>query len=253
MRIAYYALHYGKEYLAHSVRSVQGAVDEIHMLYTARPSFGVSTDAKNPDSLEELKREAHRFAEKPIIWHQADWDSEGQHRDTILAVARVRKASVIATVDADELWDTETLSRCLDYVEQTPKPGVGRYRASFLHFWRSLDYVCRDPCMPERVIDVRSFPGTIDYLPAEIQTKPVYHFGYAQSDALMQYKWKIHGHQADLRPAWVDRFLTWQPGEMDVHPTNLNFWNPERIDDASREVVQRLLGDHPYFGRERIR
>lgn len=253
MRIAYYALHYGKEYLAHSIRSVQGAVDEIHILYTATPSFGCSTTAVNPDKLEELQREASRFATKPIIWHHGSWTHEGQHRDTIIEIARARHASVIATVDADELWDPDTLAACLDWVERTPKAGVGRYRASFLHFWRSFDYVCRDPCMPERVIDVRSFPGQIDYLPNEIQGKPVYHFGYAQSDALMAYKWKIHGHQAELRRGWTERFMGWQPGQLDVHPTNVNFWNPEPIDPASKEVISRLLGDHPYYGMNVIR
>jgi hypothetical protein len=249
VRIAYYALHYGKEYLAYSIRSVQDAVDEIHILYTAKPSFGHDTDAVNPDTLSELEREAARFAVKPIIWHHGNWTQEGQHRDTIIEIAKERGATVIATVDADELWDTATLARCLDWVECTPKSGAGRYRAGFVHFWRSLDYVCRDACTPERVIDVRLFPGEIDYLPKEIQTSPVYHFGYAQSEALMRYKWKIHGHQSDLRPGWIDRFAAWQPGDMDVHPTNeRGFWNPEPVDTATRGVVDKILGDHPYHG-----
>lgn len=252
MRIAYYALHYGKEYLAHSVRSIQGAVDEIHMLYTPRPSFGHDTRATNPDTLDELKREAHRFATKPIVWHVGMWFGEGQHRDEIIGIAKKRGASVIATVDADEIWDPGTLSACLDYVEKTPKAGVGRYRTSFLHFWRSFDNVCRDPCMPERVIDVNQFPGTIDYIPNEVQTKPVYHFGYAQSEALMRYKWQIHGHQAELRSGWIDQFLNWQ-GQMDMHPTNRDFWNPEATDEVTKGVIARILGDHPYFGMNPIR
>lgn len=253
MRIAYYALHYGKEYLAHSIRSVQDAVDEIHILYTERPSFGYNTWDTNPDTLPELQREAARFAKKPVVWHSGDWHGEGQHRDAIIRIAKARGASVIATVDADEVWDTETLAACLDRVEYLPMAGVGRYRASFLHFWRSFNTVCRDPCMPERVIDVREFPGEINYLPNEIQIRPVYHFGYAQSEALMRYKWKIHGHQSELRKGWIDRFLAWKPGDRDVHPTNLNFWNPEPADEETRKIIVRLLGDHPYFGRDAIR
>ena len=252
MRIAYYALHYGKEYLAHSIRSIQGAVDEIHVLYTAKPSFGHGTDAANPDTLEELKREAARFAAKPVIWHPGTWHHEGQHRDAIIDVARNRGASVVVAVDADELWDPATLKASLDSVEHAPRPGVGRYRARFVHFFRSFGYICRDACAPERVIDVRAFPGEIGHL-GEAQDCPVYHFGYAQSEALMRYKWKIHGHQSDLRPGWIDRFVGWRPGDLDVHPTNdRGFWNPEPTDPATAEVLARLLGDHPYYGLEII-
>lgn len=254
MRIAYYALHYGKEYLAHSIRSVQDAVDEIHVLYTLHPSFGVGTRATNPDTLEDLQREASRFATKPVVWHHGSWSHEGQHRDAIIAIARERGASVVATVDADELWDAATLATCLDWVERTPKPGVGRYRASFVHFWRSFNHVCRDPAMPERVIDVRQFPGTVDYLPSEVQLKPVLHFGYAQSEPLMRYKWQIHGHQSELRRGWMDRFVNWQPCEPDVHPTNeKGFWNPEPTDAATKALVDQLLGDHQYHGSDVIR
>lgn len=253
MRIAYYALHYGKEYLAHSVRSVQDSVDEIHMLYTFQPSFGVPTSAKNPDSLDELKREAGRFANKPIVWHTVNCRREGEHRDSIIEIARSRGASVIAVVDADEIWDPSALTASLDFVEKTPKPGVGRYRASFIHFWRSFSHVCRDPLMPERVIDLRSWMGTIDYLPSEVQTSPVLHFGYAQSETLMRYKWMIHGHQNDLRSGWVEKFMSWLPGQTNVHPTNENFWNPEPIDASTKSLVDKMLGDHPYNGLSVIR
>jgi len=253
MRIAYYALHYGKEYLAHSVRSVQDAVDEIHMLYTATPSFGHATAMSCPDSLDELKREAHRFATKPIIWHQGTWYNETQHRNAAVDIAKSVGASIIAVVDADELWAPMALAACLDFVEKTPKPSVHRYRAQFLHFWRSFDNVCRDSSLPERVIDVRQPSGLIESLPGDVQVKPVYHFGYAQSDALMRYKWGgCHGHQDELRAGWLDRFLNWQ-GQMDVHPTVTDLWNPEATDSETRADVQKLLGDHPYFGQNPIR
>ena len=120
MRIAYYALHYGKEYLAYSIRSIQDAVDEIHILYTAKPSFGHGTDAVNPDTLVELEREAMRFATKPIIWHPGTWAQEGQHRDTIIEIAKQRGATVIATVDADELSKMSRDGRILNCVVEGP-------------------------------------------------------------------------------------------------------------------------------------
>lgn len=253
MRIAYYALHYGKEYLAHSVRSIQDAVDEIHMLYSAKPSFGIPTAEINPDSLEDLKIEAARFATKPIVWHYGQWNGEGQHRDAINEIGLDRGASVVAVVDADELWHPEAFRSSLDMIENSPKPGVNRYRTWFAHLWRSFGYICLDPCVPERFIDLRCPGGVIDYLPREAQTHPVYHFGYAQSEALMRYKWKIHGHQNDLRPNWMERFMNWKPGDLDMHPTNENFWNPEPTDADTKAVLRRLLHDHPYYGREIIR
>lgn len=256
MKIAYYALHYGKEYLAHSIRSVQDAVDEVHVLYTPQPSFGHFTSAKNPDSRDELRAEADRFAKKPVVWHDGNWWAEAVHREAIISIAAKRGANIVVAVDADEVWDTDTLRASLSWVEDHPKPGVSRYRAWFIHFWRSFRHVCRDPAMPERVLDLRvgsGITGSVDYLPREVQQKPVFHFGYAQSEALMRYKWQIHGHQNELRPGWVDKFVGWQPGVDDVHPTNERFWNPEPVDPATAADVERLLGDHPHRGVELIR
>lgn len=252
--IAYYALHYGKEYLAHSVRSVQDAVDEVHVLYSPGPSFGhAGTGAANPDTPEELRREAVRFATKPVVWHAGAWGSEGAHRGAAVALAREVGAGLAVAVDADELWDPWTLRECLAWVAANPRPGVRRYRARFLHFWRSLGWVCRDAAMPERVVDLRADGDAVDGLPAEVQVRPVYHAGYAQSEALTAYKWTIHGHQAELRPGWLDRFRAWRPGDGDAHPTNVDFWHPEPADPVTRAVVDVLLGDHPYYGLELIR
>ncbi len=252
-RIAYYTLHYGKEYLAHSIRSIQDSVDEIHMLYSATPSFGFPTAESNPDSLEEMVREAAKFATKPIVWHTGKWHGEGHHRDAINQIAKDRGTSLIAIVDADELWHPETFAASLNWIEQHPKPGINRYRTWFVHLWQSFGYICRDPCVPERFVDLRCPGGAVDYLPREIQAHPVYHFGYAQSEALMRYKWKIHGHQSELRPRWLERFMTWKLGDTDMHPTNENFWTPEVTDAGTKAVIDRLLYDHPYYGREIIR
>lgn len=248
-RIAYYPLHYGREYLAHSIRSIQDAVDEIHILYTDVPSFGHNSGAACPESEAALAGQAHRFLTKPLFWHKGRWSRENEHRDTIRGIASDRGCYLVLAVDADEIWDPATASALLDAADQ--HNAAGSIGAKFVHFWRSLDWVCHDPCMPIRVIDLRHPWQTAWY--GALQAEPVLHFGYAQSEALIRYKWTCHGHQRELRGDWLGRFASWQPGQGDVHPTNANFWNPVPVDDHLKGLVRSLLHDHPYYGKGIIR
>jgi len=252
-RIAYYALHYGTDYLSWSIRSVQDAVDEIHVLYTPTPSFGHATDVPCPDTREALVIAAHRFARKPIHWHVGAWRGEGEHRNAIDAIARAAGAGLVLAVDSDEIWDRRSLESSLAWVEAHPVAGVSRYRVWFDHFWRSFSWVCHDPCRPERILDLRGAYGSAADLPHEAQICPVLHFGYAQREDIMRYKWRIHGHQDELRHGWLDRFLIWQPGEGDVHPTNLDFWTPVPTPPDLARLLDEQLGDHPYRGQAVIR
>ena len=77
--------------------------------------------------------------------------------------------------------------------------------------------------------------------------------GYAQTPEIICYKMQIHGHLAEWRPNWYeDKFLAWQPGVKDVHPTcRDNFWEPKPyVDDGT---LEKLTFDHPYFGRDIIK
>lgn len=249
MRIAYYALHYGAEYLAWSIRSIQDAVDEIHVLYTDVPSYGHTQGAVCPDSEVDLRRESERFLTKPLVWHRGHWSNEGEHRNAIRDIARVRGANLVLTVDADELWDPTTAKAALDFAEVSD---AGNTLVRFCHFWRSFNWVCDDPCMPVRVLNLNHAPNTVAYLSP--QEWPVFHFGYAQSLAIMQYKWTCHGHQSELLPRWMEeKFLGWGPGMKDVHPTNReNFWEPKPVDQSRAEKLKELLGDHPNFEKDLI-
>lgn len=247
-RIAYYALHYGCEYLAWSIRSIQDAVDEIHILYAPEPSYGHRTTVSCPETEAQLKEQAHRFSTKLIVWHRGTWTNEGAHRTAIVQIAADRNADTVLAVDADELWDLDTVDEALQTVEQTR--GMGSVRVRFAHFWRSFNHVCTDPSMPTRIIDMRH-PDPVGYLSP--QTWPVFHFGYAQSEATMRYKWQIHGHQPELRSGWLDRFASWKPGDRDVHPTNeANFWDPKSVEPSMRSKLEELLHDHPYWNVDRI-
>lgn len=252
-RIAFYALHYGKEYLAWSIRSIQDAVDEVHIVYSEKPSFGHSTKARCPDTEDELREQAHRFANVPIYWHKGEWKNEGAHRSMVGLIAAERSARMILVVDADELWAPGQAADAMNIVERDRRPGRA-VRVAFVHFWRSFDWVCIDGAMPERIIDMcHKDRGPDRYLSS--QEYPVYHFGYAQSEEIMRYKWQIHGHQNELRKGWMrDKFLNWNPSIKDVHPTCADgFWSPEPTGENTKSVLHKLLNDHPYWGKEIIR
>jgi glycosyl transferase family 2 len=250
--IAYYALHYGKEYLAWSVRSVQDAVDEIHVLYTDVPSYGHAAGAPCPDSEEELAAEAGRFCRKPLFWHRGRWPTEREHRNAVLPIARGRGATQVLLVDADEVWAPGQAAAAMD---AAGLGGQGRTAVSFRHFWRSFKWSCVDGTRFSRVFnlapDGRIAPGDAA-LPA--QAWPVFHFGYAQSPEITRYKWTCHGHQRDLRPRWLEeRFIAWRPGARDVHPVcGRGFWNPEPTDGPTRDALRSVLADHPYWGLDLI-
>jgi len=256
--VASYVLHYGKEYLAWSIRSIQDCVDEIQILYSPRPSFSYQSSVPCPESEEELKAEANRFLApgKKLRWTTGNWTQEGAHRDAAVEQAFVRGATVLLVVDADEIWDPKTLRAQLMAAEISKERDT---LAPFCHFWRSFSHVCIDPSRPVRILNLRS-PSGLRYADQKI---PVLHFGYAQSEKITKYKIDIHGHRGEWRPEWhAQKFLPWRPGvEMkDVHPTcgwNSSFgdyfWNPKPTPKELQEVVAAQLFGHPYADLEVIR
>jgi len=246
--IAYYALHYGKEYLAWSIRSVQDSVDEIHVLYTDVPSYGHTTPMPCPDTEAELHEEAEQFLNKPLFWHRGRWPNETEHRNAILPIARERGADLILVVDADELWDPTTLREAVEEVRGRTEDII---RVNFIHFWRSWYWVCKDPCMPTRFVRPggERKDGYIRHM-----CNPVFHFGYAQKPETILYKQEIHGHKAEWRKGWYENtFLAWKPGMTDVHPTcEKDFWHPETITPPMLHALGTIAGDHPYTKLEPI-
>lgn len=253
MKIAYYALHYGAEYLPWSIRSVQDAVDEIHVLYTPVPSYGHGGKEACPETEAVLREAAHRFAKKPIHWHTGRWFDEGAHRSAALHIASARGAKQVLVVDADEIWAPESAACALEAAARANR--AGRWMARFCNFWRSFGYVVKDHFTPIRVVDLRHALQIDASLSPEEQPEPVYHFGYAQSLAIMRYKWTCHGHQAELRPGWREKFESWRPetGGTDLHPCVNFLW--DKAHETPPEVAARLvvlLHDHPNLGRDLI-
>ena len=244
MQAAYYALHYGADYLPWSIRSIEDAVDEIHVFYVDRPSYGHLSASACPDSRDMLHEAAHRFSTKPIHWHDCGgFHNEGDHRGHAVRTLVERGAHQILVVDSDEVWPKGEALRTM--LAATTANRARNWSAPFVHFIRSTTHAVRDHFRPIRIIDLRHKGGD-DYVGDDYG--PVLHFGYAQRTEMIRYKWTCHGHQAELRPGWLDRFSDWTPESRDLHPVVIELWDQAtEIDSDLRAKVVEALKGHDYL------
>lgn len=258
MRMGAIPCHFGSDYLAWAVRGIQDAVDQIHIFYAPEPSYGYQVEgAKNPDTEERLHTEAKRFLTpgKEFFWHVVRGTrNEGQHRDLITDEAVRRDAELYLPVDADEIWDPESAKRTLDWIAAS-KEAAFRWSVNFHHFWRSWKWVQHDGFRPIRAMNMKHYhqwqklPDI--HVPEEAQGWPIFHFGYAQSRPIMEYKFTCHSHSPELREhnwrQWLeDKFYGWQPGEGDTHPICRGLWNPAPTPAAELAKLHELMPEHPF-------
>jgi hypothetical protein len=241
--LAYYPLLYGKEYLKESIQSIDPLVDEIYIIYSPKPTFGHSTNLVCPDSEEELKAIAQSASDKVMWFHVKNgFRTEGEHRNFIYEFSA--GFDLVLAVDADEVWDTADLERCLNEAMTMDN----RYIQvdGFINFWRSFNHVCLDHFKPVRITNLKANNhhqyGTV--------RGRVYHFSLAQSEEIVRYKWTCHGHQDELRANWLEeKYFGWQPGMGDLHPTSIGLWNAA---DFDKETLPESLKQHPNFNKETI-
>ena len=233
-KFAYYVLHYGKDWLFHSLKSVRQYVDEIYVFYADRPTFGYTTSISCPESKQELHEIAKMF---DVRWIQVGrFPYEGLERDYAVNLCKLNGAEIVIVTDADEIWDQNYLPYAIDYVRSMNT--ARSWRCNFRHLWKTVNWICDDPAMPVRIIDLRHNEGE-GYVHKRFDTDVVYHFGYAQNHETIKYKMEIHGHKNELRPNWYEeKFVNWKPGMNDVHPTNVDFWNPQLFDT---NVIKHLI------------
>ena len=75
---ASYVLHYGKEWLLWSMRSIAPFVDGMFVFYTPEPSHGHTSGLKCPETRGELHEIASVF---DVKWYDGVYKHEGEHRD----------------------------------------------------------------------------------------------------------------------------------------------------------------------------
>jgi hypothetical protein len=78
----------------------------------------------------------------------------------------------------------------------------------------------------------------------------IYHFGYAQSKKIMDYKFDIHGHKNEIKKGWLENtYYGWEPGKINLHPT-CDVWQEARPFD--KNILPEILKLHPNFNKDII-
>lgn len=240
-------LHYGKDYLPYAIKSIYDQVDYCHVFFTPTPSHGHSTNIPPIETRDQLITAAHSYdPHGKVKWYDMlGVTHEGPQRDLALQTVQAAGADLVLVLDYDEIWPDGLAAEFLGLVGHSNS--ARNWLANMIHFWRSFDWACRDQGWPVRIIDLRQAGGTA-YLPAE--SGKILHFGYAITDKVMRYKWRIHGHKSELRPDWFEGKWDRWPPSLDCHPTNdKDFWMPEPFDKAQ---LPSFMRSHPFYNLERI-
>lgn len=238
--MAYYPVHYGSEYFNASIKSIDDQVDKILVLYSKNPSYGHGTEKECPDTREELREIAYGSSDK-IEWMDIDASNEGNHRG--IAFADASDYDIMLALDTDEVWNPASLDACIK--ETYDGEAWRRNITGFIHFWKSFNWACTDGFEPARIFNLRrnnlmevSLNGTI------------YHFGYAQSKKVMDYKFDIHGHKNEIKEGWLENtYHKWEPGMKDLHPT-CGVWSEALPFDKGS--LPDILKSHPNYNKEII-
>lgn len=219
--VGFTALHYGSEYLAKAIQSIDHVVDEHVIVYSERPSYAHQTVLSNPDSEQKLKDIAFSVSSK-IIWDShRSFHHEGHHRNRVFNFAK--DGDLVIVVDSDELWEEPE-----NAIQESLKHRARQFPINgFVNFWKSTKYIMRDGFQPIRIIRP-GMPNVQHTINATI-----YHMGYCIDDATMLYKLDIHGHKADIinvhgsAQAYFNKFKSWTHpgcGVTHLHPASKDIW-----------------------------
>ena len=243
MIAAYYALHYGSDYLGWSIKSIYDHVDKIFVFYSCVPSYSHQTPLANPDNKEKLVSATFAFGDPKgkIAWIDGQWSNEPAHRTHAENHCIQAGADAIVVVDSDEIWDDATFESAMSEAS-TSNARLNRIR--MLTLWRSFSWHCMDEMWPIRIIFPKR-PGGDAGICRGDDGHRVFHFGYARDLASIRYKVSIHGHKGEWRPEWLSRYENWPAsGNEDLHPVARNAWNATSFDKTKLPVFMRV---HPYY------
>lgn len=239
-------LHYGAEYFGAALKGVDGIVDKIIILYSARPSHGSATRMICPDSRFELLQIAQDTI-KSSAWDWVDVTAHQEHQHREMAFDYAKGFDVLVNFDSDEVWHREGLREAIEQASKLDSRYIQLRHDSWVNFWRSFDYVVRDGFNPVRLHNLKSTNKK-----QEIVTGRIYHFGCAQRKEIMEYKYEIHGHRSEIRPNYLkDFYFAWTPDNQfgDVHPVAHGLWTPEPFD---KTTLPDYLKAHPNYDKSLI-
>jgi hypothetical protein len=242
--LAYSPLHYGSEYLSEAIQAIYPCVDKIILLYSEKPSYGFGTSIENPDSREKLKAIAALY--NKCQWVEVNPCHEGNHRAQIGNFTQGYDG--LLAFDADEVYDTEDLRQMIQTCMNSKSYRFGI--DGYINFWRSFDWVCYDGFRPIRFFNLHNDSNQKGNEDAKCK---IYHFGCAQSMAIMQYKLLIHGHKSEIRPDWLNSvYRHWRPGikiNKGLHLVSHDLWDAIPYDKTN---LPELLKSHPNYNKTMI-
>lgn len=243
--LGFMTLYYGKEYLRESLLSVREFVDYMVIAYTANPSHGHNTTAKNPDSREELYNISKEVLGDKLIWDDAaGYDNEWKHRGRRYAFSS--GYDLILIIDPDEVFEEKELRIALDYAKCNPERyfGIDGYK----NFWRSFEYICTDGFRPIRIENL----GNDNQLQNINCKLTVYHFSTCQSESIMRFKYKVFGHASEIKANWLDGIhYRWTPENNfgDLHPVSIALWNTVPFD---KTTLPECLKEHENYNKRLV-
>lgn len=244
--LGYIILHYGKDYLEYSIKSVYNQLDEILILYTDNPSHGSGTRLQCPDTEQELYDIAVKNdPDNKINWFNGHWKRENDHRNYAHDWAKSKGFDILVTVDFDEVWKENDLR---DLIKETHDRKASKCLIWMKHLWRSFNYICEDQMRQERIYYLGNDKKDLIY--ASQKENQVWHFGYARKPVDVEYKISIHGHKAEFKDShWYYKKFLQYPFPNDVHPTCVETWTPKPFDKTQLPEIMR---SHPYYDLEVI-
>ena len=238
--VGYMPLHYGTEYLKESLEAVLPVVEKFFIIYSDQPSHGHGNNHGLPETEQQLKEIAFGVEGKEkIVWVNQHFHHEGEQRNYIYKFTG--GYDMLVTCDSDEVFSTEELSSALRECRMREEREFGI--DGYVNFWRSFNEVCYDGFRPVRIINLNNHVGTRGEVKCTI-----YHFGCAQKESIMRYKYKVHGHADEIRPNWLDEVYYGDTKE-DLHCVSIGLWNSVPYD---KNLLREALKNHPNFNKIRI-
>ena len=238
--VAFYPIHYGKEYLEASIKVIDPFVEEILILYSSNPSYGFNANIICPETRDSIKEVAEKASLK-IRWYDIDANNEGAHRELAFRFIRDKGYDVLISCDADEVWDPIDLERC---IRETAQSNIWRRNVNgFINFWKSFNMACYDGFQPARLFNLKA----TNKLEQTIDGK-IYHFGCAQDKSIMNYKYEVHGHKKEIRPNWLEKvYHSWSDCDTFLHPVSLQIW--EKAIPFDKKLLPEVLRNHINYNK----
>lgn len=246
---AYIALHYGKDYLEYSLKSIYNSVDQIFVLYTPNPSHGTGSSLQCPDTKTELFDILKKVdVDDKIEIYQGAWPRENDQRNYAHSIAKAKGVDILVLLDFDEVWKPGVLD---ELIKLTYDRKASKCLIWMRHLWRSFNYICDDPMRQERIYYLGDDKKDLIYAPQP--ENQVWHFGYAREVDQVGYKISCHGHTSEWltsKEEWFERkYKQFPPDGTFVHPCCKDVWFPKPFD---KKELPQIMKSHPYWNNEVI-